>query len=89
MFSHNDLYPALEKTVLFVDGNPVGYTIHAEGDNYILEPAENPTSNVIAPVLQANCEHTGKFIISGTTDRDLLDQVAEDLKGLVSKMAVC
>jgi len=89
MLSDNDFNQTIEKTVLFVDGNPVGYTIYAEGDHYVLTPAENPTQNVIAPVLNVICGHTKQFIISGTTDQDLVDQVHEDLSSLANKMAVC
>ncbi|MDB5196248.1 MAG: hypothetical protein JWP88_618 [Flaviaesturariibacter sp.] len=79
MLIANDFNQTIQKTVLFVNGNPVGYTIFNEGADYILAPVENPMATMKAPVLKVVLEHNGHFTICGTEDRDLIDQVWEDL----------
>ena len=69
----------LFSTVLFVEGNPVGYKVLEEERNRLsLNPAENPNRDVAAPVIQARNED-GFWRVEGTHDRDLIDQVLEDL----------
>lgn len=69
----------LFSTVLFVDGNPVGYQVAEEERNRLsLNPAENPNRDVAAPVIFAKNEG-GRWRIEGTQDRDLIDQVLEDI----------
>ncbi|HZH38328.1 MAG TPA: hypothetical protein VEX65_13690 [Flavisolibacter sp.] len=69
----------LFSTVLFVEGNPVGYKVREEDRNRLaLNPAENPNREISPPVLQARKE-AGAWKIEGTDDRDLIDQVLEDL----------
>jgi hypothetical protein len=69
----------LFSTVLFVNGNPVGYKVMEEERNRLsLNPAENPNREIFAPVIQAKKED-GYWRIEGTHDRDLIDQVLEDI----------
>ena len=65
-------------TVLFVDGNPVGYKVFKEENRLFLNPAENPNRGISAPAMRAHHEG-GRWLIEGTTDRDLIDQVIEDV----------
>ncbi len=69
----------LFSTVLFIDGNPVGYQVLKEERNRLsLNPAENPNRNVVPPVITASKEG-GYWRVEGTQDRDLIDQVLEDI----------
>jgi hypothetical protein len=68
----------LFSTVLFVEGNPVGYKVMEERNRLLLNPAENPNREVEAPVIYAKKED-GRWRIEGTCDRDLIDQVLEDI----------
>lgn len=69
----------LFSTVLFVDGNPVGYKVVEEGRNRLsLNPAENPSREIAPPVMYAQNEE-GYWKVEGTQDRDLIDQVLEDI----------
>jgi hypothetical protein len=65
-------------TVLFVDGNPVGYKVYKQNDRLVLNPAENPNREVLPPAISARNEG-GEWLVEGTTDRDLIDQVIEDV----------
>lgn len=65
-------------TVLFVDGNPVGYKVFQQEHGLLLNPAENPNREVHAPPMRARNEH-GHWLIEGTSDRNLIDQVIEDV----------
>jgi hypothetical protein len=64
--------------VLFVDGNPVGYTVYQEQDRVVLNPSENPNRNIYPPTLSAR-RVADQWLVDGTTDRDLIDQVIEDM----------
>jgi hypothetical protein len=67
-------------TVLFVDGNPVGYKAHIEQRNrLILNPAENPHREIHPPVLKAIHE-SGVWHVEGTQNQDLIEQVIEDVE---------
>lgn len=68
----------LFSTVLFVNGNPVGYKVFKEENRLFLNPAENPRREILPPVMRAHNEG-GRWLIEGTTDRDLIDQVIEDV----------
>ena len=68
----------LFSTVLFVDGNPVGYTVCQEKDRIFLNPAENPNREVQPPVLSVD-RRNGQFHVNGTSDQNLIDQVVEDI----------
>ena len=68
----------LFSTVLFVDGNPVGYEVHQEKTRLVLDPAVNPNPHVYPPVLYARNDHD-QWCVEGTHCRDLIDQVREDL----------
>ena len=65
-------------TVLFVDGNPVGYKVFQQDQRLLLNPAENPSREVYAPPMQARNEQ-GNWLVEGTNDRNLIDQVIEDV----------
>jgi hypothetical protein len=68
----------LFSTVLFVDGNPVGYKVYEEKDRIVLNPAENPNREVQPPVLSV-ARTNGQFQVKGTDDQNLIDQVVEDI----------
>ena len=68
----------LFSTVLFVDGNPVGYQVFEENDQLILNPAENPSREIVPPRLSAS-QSSGSWKVEGTLNRDLIDQVIEDI----------
>ncbi|NTS40285.1 hypothetical protein HRG84_05150 [Flavisolibacter sp. BT320] len=69
----------LFSTVLFVEGNPVGYQVmEVERNRLRLNPAENPHRDIAPPVIQAS-QQNGYWQIEGTRDRDLIDQVLEDI----------
>jgi len=68
----------LFSTVLFVDGNPVGYKVFKEKNRIVLNPAENPNRNIHPPVLTVK-NKDGKWLVEGTFNRDLIDQVIEDV----------
>jgi len=68
----------LFSTVLFVDGNPVGYKVFKEKNSIVLNPAENPNRHVLPPVLTVR-KRDGKWLVEGTYNRDLIDQVIEDV----------
>ncbi len=68
----------LFSTVLFVDGNPVGYEVFKEANRLRLNPAENPNREIVPPVLLARNDR-GTWEIEGTDNRDLIDQVIEDV----------
>ncbi|HEV7332861.1 MAG TPA: hypothetical protein VGN63_17610 [Flavisolibacter sp.] len=69
----------LFSTVLFVEGNPVGYQVMEVGRNRLrLNPAENPNREIVPPVIQVKQE-AGFWQVEGTRDRDLIDQVLEDI----------
>lgn len=65
-------------TVLFVNGNPVGYKVFKQKENLILNPAENPNRETCPPALQVRNEG-GNWVVEGTNDRNLIDQVIEDV----------
>jgi len=65
-------------TVLFVNGNPVGYKVYKQNDRLLLNPAENPNREVFPPAISARNEG-GEWLVEGTNDRDLIDQVIEDV----------
>ena len=68
----------LFSTVLFVDGNPVGYKVYEEQNRLVLNPAENPNREIHPPVLAAK-NKSGKWLVEGTENKDLIDQVIEDI----------
>ncbi len=65
-------------TVLFVNGSPVGYKVYKQNDRLLLNPAENPNRDIFPPAISARNEN-GSWLVEGTTDRDLIDQVIEDV----------
>jgi hypothetical protein len=65
-------------TVLFVDGNPVGYKVSRDEDRAVLNPAENPNRHILPPAISAR-RVGGQWLVDGTSDRDLIAQVIEDM----------
>lgn len=65
-------------TVLFVNGNPVGYEVRQDQGRFRLNPAENPNRDIVPPVIYVTTEE-GHLKIDGTNDQDLIDQVIEDI----------
>jgi hypothetical protein len=65
-------------TVLFVNGNPVGYTVSKNEDRLLLNPAENPNRDIHPPCMSA-LNQQGFWLVEGTNDRDLIAQVIEDV----------
>ena len=68
----------LFSTVLFIDGKAVGYKVVEEENRLILNPAENPSRDTPAPVLSA-LRQAGEWRVEGTTNRDVIRQVIEDV----------
>ncbi len=68
----------LFSTVLFVDGNPVGYNVEKMENRLVLNPAENPNREIHPPVMMAQ-RRNGEWQVEGTGSRDLIDQVIEDV----------
>lgn len=69
----------LFSTVLFIEGNPVGYQVMEEDRNRLrLNPAENPNREIAPPIITASQEK-GYWQVEGTRDRDLIAQVLEDI----------
>ena len=52
--------------------------IEVEGNRLRLNPAENPHREIVPPVILASREN-GYWLVEGTRDRDLIDQVLEDI----------
>ena len=71
-------------TIFFVEGNPVKYEVWLNGGIYILHPSENPNQFIAPPMLQAQ-QKNGRWEVSGTADRDLIDQAVEDLESYQNK----
>lgn len=65
-------------TVLFINGNPIGYKVFRQANRLVLNPAENPSREVLPPSIYAHNE-SGHWVIEGTNDRDLIAQVIEDV----------
>lgn len=65
-------------TVLFVNGNPVGYKVFKENGRLLLNPAENPNREIFPPAMLAS-NSTGQWKVDGTDDCNLIDQVIEDV----------
>ena len=65
-------------TVLFVNGNPVGYEVRQDQGRIRLNPAENPNREIVPPVIFVSTED-GNLKVEGTSDQDLIDQVIEDV----------
>jgi hypothetical protein len=76
MYKHRFMYQF--STVLFVDGNPVGYKVSREQDRVVLNPAENPNRDILPPAISARWQGD-QWLVDGTTDRDLIAQVIEDV----------
>ena len=66
-------------TILFVEGHPVKYDISLNDVVASLHPSENPNSFLVPPLLQAQ-KSSDAWQITGTADRDLIDQVIEELE---------
>jgi hypothetical protein len=67
-------------TVLFVEGNPVGYqVITPDADHFIMNPAENPSRQILPPVLHVT-NVSGQWKVEGTQNADLIEQVMEEVR---------
>ena len=77
--SHSFIY--ISSTVLFVDSHPIGYKIFLADEKYMLQPADIPDDSFHPPVLFAQ-RSQGVWIITGTSDQDLRDQVIEDISSV-------
>ncbi|MDB5251286.1 MAG: hypothetical protein JWP27_455 [Flaviaesturariibacter sp.] len=66
-------------TVLFIEGHPVRYELHADGANFRLWPTENPNLELHPPRIDVALVD-GSWVIGGISDRDLIAQVLEDLE---------
>ena len=75
---HSKTLMFLFSTVLFIDGNPIGYEVLEEKSRLRLNPAENPNRDVQPPTLSARITN-GKWQVEGTLNRDLIDQVIEGI----------
>ena len=69
----------LFSTILFVDGEPVGYQVNMNEDQLLLKPAENPSRRFDPPVLMVYCTE-GTWHVQGTNHHDLIEQVLNDIK---------
>jgi len=74
----NSLIMRLFTTVLFVNGNPVGYEVRQHQGRIQLNPAENPNREIVPPVIYVSTKD-GHLKVEGTSDQDLIDQVIEDV----------
>lgn len=68
-------------TVLFVDSHPIGYKIFQADEEFMLQPADIPDDTIHPPLLFAH-RSPDSWIVTGTEDRDLVDQVIEDIGGI-------
>lgn len=69
----------LFSTVLFIDGNPIGYEVYCDESNRLaLNPAENPNRETQPPLIYAN-NVNGKWKVEGTHNPDLISQVLEEI----------
>ena len=78
-YAYAEGFKGLNKTR--VDGTDFfqSYKVMEEDRNRLsLNPAENPNREITPPVLHAKNED-GYWHVEGTRDRDLIDQVLEDL----------
>ncbi len=69
----------LFSTVLFVDGNSVGYKVYEQNNRLVLNPAEKANPELFPPVLAAK-NSGGKWLVEGTDNKELIDQVIEDIR---------
>ncbi|MDB5196068.1 MAG: hypothetical protein JWP88_438 [Flaviaesturariibacter sp.] len=69
----------LFSTIFFVEGNPVKYEVRLAESTYLLYPSDNPDNFIDPPILSV-VKKEGLWEVAGTTDRDLIDQVIEDLE---------
>jgi hypothetical protein len=74
----------VRNTVLFVDGLPVGYKIFRNGAVYFLHPTDISGKEANAPLIIATHSQHG-WEIEDLRDRNLIDQVVEDLDLLITE----
>lgn len=75
----------MQNLVLFVNGNPVGYTVYEREASYLLSPTLF-NADISAPSIKAKFED-GNWNIQPCSDRDLTAQVVEDMNQYVLKSA--
>ncbi|MGE5521578.1 MAG: hypothetical protein ACM3VS_16755 [Candidatus Dadabacteria bacterium] len=64
--------------ILFVDGFPTSFSLRQEEDKYILTPFENPYDRQVPSKLEVT-RCGSQWLIQGTEDVDLIEQLKEDL----------
>jgi hypothetical protein len=70
----------LFSTIVFIDGNPVGYKVHQDQAGQLsLNPAENPARSIMPPTLKAT-RVDGSWKIEGTENKKIIEQVLQDLR---------
>ena len=69
-------------TVLFVDGQPVGYLVHEDEDRLVMSPAEAPDRQLLAPVIYV-LEKDGQFVVEGTSNEELKQQVLDEVSNVL------
>lgn len=67
-------------TILFFNGNPVGYKISQQENNQLsINPAEHTGRTTTVPSLRATYID-GTWQVQGTDDLEVINQVVEDLR---------
>ena len=63
--------------VLFVDSFPTSFSVQKKKDCYVLRPKENPYDSLPPPIIEV-FKNNGSWIVKGTDDQNLIDQIIED-----------
>jgi len=79
-----NLLPAAQQTVFFLDGNPIGYEIQRSGEVFRLIPHRISDPARAAPEITA-AHSRGQWLLEPVLDRDLADQVIEDLERCLAR----
>lgn len=61
-------------TILYLDENPVGYSVHKTALGYSFQPALTNDHNTLYPFIHAKKEE-GEWIIIGTNSFDVSEQI--------------
>ncbi len=77
-----DSFHFLASTVLFVDSQPIGYKVYHAEDEFLLEPTDIPDHTIQPPPIKV-LHKMDTWTVSGTLNQDLIDQVIEDISGMV------
>ena len=76
----------LFSTVLFIDGHPVAYHVYHQKGRLILQPDDIIKTNIKVPVLTA-VKKENLWMVTGTEDENLVEQVLEDIKNNEQKFS--